>query len=686
MLDGLRPHHWRWQADDQGILHLTLDRQGESANTLSREILRELSGILERLEADPPKGVLVLSGKSSGFIAGADVSEFEDYGRTGQVYQVLRNGQKIFDRLEALNCPTVAVIDGYCVGGGLELALACDYRVASDEDNTRLGFPEVMLGIHPGWGGTVRAPRIVGPQKAMELILTGRTLRAKAARDAGLVDRVVPQAQLTQTAVQMVHRQPKTAGAGAVGKLVNAWPSRQAMAQVIRKKTAAKANPKHYPAPFAAIDLWRKHGGTGAEAMKAEARSVAKLAATPTARNLVRVYFLRERLKAMARGDSGVQHVHVVGAGVMGGDIAAWCALRGFEVTLQDREEKYVAPAIRRAHELFRKKLKVPAKVQAAEARLRSDVAGDGVAEADLVIEAIFENLEAKKALYATLEESLSANALLATNTSSIPLQDLAADLAHPERFVGLHYFNPVPKMPLVEIVQHDGLDGDALQRALGFTGEIDKLPVPVSSTPGFLVNRVLFPYLLEAMLLHQEGVPGAVIDKAAKRFGMPMGPIELADQVGLDVAASVGQILADRLGFEVPDTLAAKVEGNRRGKKDGEGFYRYGEDGKPEKPEIPENYTPPADLTDRLLLPLLNECVRCLREGVVESPEMLDAGVIFGTGFAPFRGGPWQHIVDTGPSELAATLEELRGKYGERFAPDDGWALLPQAQTSDAA
>ena len=318
MLEGLRPDHWRWQLDDQELLHLTLDRQGHSANALSRQVMRELSGIIERLEADPPAGLLILSGKSSGFIAGADVTEFEDYGRTGQVYQVLRKGQRIFDRLEGLRCPTVAVIDGFCMGGGLELALACDYRVASDDPSTKLGFPEVMLGIHPGWGGTVRAPKVAGPQKAMELILTGRTLRAKAAREAGLVDRVVPRDGQINAATQLAQKKPAPARANATERLANTWPARQAMAKVMRGKTAAKVNPKHYPAPFAAIDLWRKHGGRGRQAMAAEAKSVAKLAATPTARNLVRVYFLREQLKAVAKGESDIQRVHVVGAGVMG--------------------------------------------------------------------------------------------------------------------------------------------------------------------------------------------------------------------------------------------------------------------------------------------------------------------------------------------------------------------------------
>ncbi|WP_300620843.1 3-hydroxyacyl-CoA dehydrogenase NAD-binding domain-containing protein, partial [Dokdonella sp.] len=384
--------------------------------------------------------------------------------------------------------------------------------------------------------------------------------------------------------------------------------------------------------------------------------------------------FLQERLKGLAGGaEHGIRHVHVVGAGVMGGDIAAWCALRGFDVTLQDREMKFVQPALDRARELFTKKLKTPERIEPALARLKADVDGNGIPSADLTIEAIYENPEAKEALYRATEAKLKADALLATNTSSIPLDELRKAVAVPARFLGLHYFNPVALMPLVEIVRHDQLDAANEKRALAFCKAIDKLPVPVKGTPGFLVNRILMPYMLEAARAYSEGVPGPVIDKAAKKFGMPMGPIELLDTVGLDVAASVGKELGPFLGLEIPPGLAELVAGGKRGKKDGEGFYKW-QDGKPQKPEVDPNYTAPDDLEDRLILPFVNEAVACLHDRIVDDADLLDAGVIFGTGFAPFRGGPIQYVRDTGIDVLKAKLETLAAKYGERFGPRPGW------------
>ncbi|HVF35960.1 MAG TPA: 3-hydroxyacyl-CoA dehydrogenase NAD-binding domain-containing protein, partial [Candidatus Saccharimonadia bacterium] len=443
---------------------------------------------------------------------------------------------------------------------------------------------------------------------------------------------------------------------------------------LLKRQVAAKANPKHYPAPFAMIELWRRHGGSVRAAARAEARSVAKLSATPAARNLVRVYFLQERLKNLGgRDEHGIANVHVVGAGVMGGDIAAWCALQGFNVSLQDREMKYVQPALDRAHELFAKKLKKEDRIAAAKSRLVADVEGARVAAADLVIEAIFENVEAKQALYATIEPQLKSTALLATNTSSIPLTTLAEKLADRRRFVGLHYFNPVASMPLVEIVQHPDVDPAVVRRLASFARAIEKLPVPVATTPGFLVNRILMPYMLEAITIHGEGVPGPVIDRAAKQFGMPMGPIELADTVGLDVAASVGRILSEFLGVALPQGMDAMLAAGKRGKKDGQGFYEW-QEGRAVKPEVPKDYRAPDDLQDRMILPMINESVACLAEGVVADEDLLDAGVIFGTGFAPFRGGPIQYVKDTGAATLKAKLEALAAKYGPRFAPKAGW------------
>jgi 3-hydroxyacyl-CoA dehydrogenase/enoyl-CoA hydratase/3-hydroxybutyryl-CoA epimerase len=401
---------------------------------------------------------------------------------------------------------------------------------------------------------------------------------------------------------------------------------------------------------------------------------VEKLAATPTAQNLVRVYFLQEALKSQGSKDGhGIARVHVVGAGVMGGDIAAWCALQGFTVSLQDREMKFIQPALDRAAELFAKKLKTPDRIAPVRARLIADVEGTHVPEADLVIEAIFENVEAKQALYAALEPRLKPGALLVSNTSSIPLDTLRARLADPQRFAGLHYFNPVAQMPLVEIVRHGEISPDTVRRLSGFVRGIDKLPVVVAATPGFLVNRILMPYMLEATTAWAEGVPGASIDRAAKSFGMPMGPIELVDTVGLDVAASVGRILAPYLGLDLPPGLDGKVEPGKRGKKDGQGLYAW-KDGRPVKPEVPKDYVAPDDLADRLVLPMVNEAVACLGDGVVESADLLDAGVIFGTGFAPFRGGPIQYVRETGVDVVRGRLEALAAKYGARFKPKGGW------------
>ena len=469
----------------------------------------------------------------------------------------------------------------------------------------------------------------------------------------------------------------------ALGWLTNTLPARKLLAPQMAKQVARKAKKEHYPAPYSLISAWERAGGKGIQGrLDAERRAVVKLAGTPTARNLIRIFFLTERLKALGKGDAGITHVHVVGAGVMGGDIAAWSAYKGFEVTLQDREQRFIDGAQERAQALFEKKVKDAAKRPAVAARLKGDLAGAGVPGADLVIEAIIENPEAKRALYETVEPRLKPDALLTTNTSSIPLDELRTGLARPAQFAGLHYFSPVDKMPLVEIMRHDAMDPETERRLAAFCKAIDKLPVPVAGTPGFLVNRVLFPYMLEAATAYSEGIPGPVIDKAAVRFGMPMGPIELIDTVGLDVAAGVGAELAPFLGLDVPAALAT-VDAGKRGKKDGEGIYKW-EAGKAVKPALPEGYKAPDDLEDRLVLPLLNEAVACLHEGVVADADLLDAGVIFGTGFAPFRGGPIQYIRTVGADALLARLQALQARHGARFAPRPGWdnpALREPAQ-----
>lgn len=677
MFDGLRFKHWRPELRDDRVVVLTFDRAESSVNTLAREVLEELEQLVERIAIEKPKGVVVISGKTSGFVAGADIAEFKTYHERGTVFESIRYGQNVFQKLAELPCPTVAAIHGFCMGGGTELSLACRYRVASTDDSTRIGLPEVKLGIYPGWGGSVRLPPLVGAPAAFDMMLTGRALSASNARAIGLVDKTCEPAVLLDTALALLKRGvSRPLKQRLTGWATNWWPVRQALAPMLVKQVSRKARKAHYPAPFALIETWRRSGGPVESRLVAEAKSVAKLAGTPTAQNLVRVYFLQERLKGLGGKSHDIKHVHVVGAGVMGGDIAAWSALRGFETTLQDRSLEQIQPAIARAHTFYGKKIKREDKRAAAIARLNADVDGAGVAKADLVIEAIFENLDAKRSLYAKVEESLPANSLLTSNTSSIPLTDLRAELKRPAQFAGLHFFNPVSMMPLVEIVRHDGMDPETERRLAAFCRAIDKLPVPVAGTPGFLVNRILMPYLLEAMTLYSEGVPGPVIDKAALAFGMPMGPIELADTVGLDVAASVGKIMAEFLNLPIPSGLDGLLASGKRGRKDGQGFYTW-ENGRAKKPEVPKDYKAPEDLTDRLVLSFVNEAVACLHEGVVADADLLDAGVIFGTGFAPFRGGPIQYVRSEGAAKLKARLEQLAGRHGPRFNPRPGWDAL---------
>lgn len=665
--------HWRLETDADGVAWLALDKAGASTNSLSREVMEELDAMLAEVARALPQALIVTSAKR-GFIAGADIKEFVGIRTPDQAYELIRQGQQVLDKLAALPCPTIAAINGFALGGGLEVALACRYRVLVDDVAVTLGFPEVQLGVHPGFGGTVRAVHLAGPVAAMDLMLTGRTIRPKQALAMGLVDRLAPVEQLDQTAKQIALAPPAPRGPKFVHRLLNSTLVRPILAGQMRSQVARRARPAHYPAPYAMIELWQRYGGKGERAYEAEARSMAQLLCTPTSRNLVRVFFLQDRLKSAAKaGGEPARHVHVVGAGVMGGDIATWCATRGLTVTLQDRGEQYIAPAIERARKFLEKRYPDPAKREETLARLRPDVEGSGVATADIVIEAIFEDLNAKRELFARIEPKLKPLAVLATNTSSIVLEQLAQNLAAPERLIGLHFFNPVARMPLIEVIHAERTQPQKVHAGLAFARQIDKLAIACRSSPGFLVNRVLMPYLSEAVRAAEEGVPLALIDRAAEDFGMPMGPIELADVVGLDVVMSVGKVFFQS-GAQVPHVLSIRYEQKKFGKKSGEGFYLWRAD-KPQKQ--PAAGPAPADLQDRLLLPLINEAVAVLRERIVEDADLIDAGVIFGAGFAPFRGGPLAYARARGVDEILARLEELRTAYGERFAPDAGWQLL---------
>lgn len=671
-------NNWQLTRDDNGIAWLVFDKPDASTNVLSSGVMTELEAKLNELEANLPKAVIVKSAKKSGFVAGADIKEFTGLESPAQAFDLIRRGQLVLEKLERLRCPTVAAVNGFALGGGLELALACDYIVASDDPRTSLGLPEVNLGIHPGFGGTVRSIRKIGVMPAMELMLTGRPFNVKKARGTGLVDKAVPPEQLDEVATKFALNPPGRRQAPIQQRLLNLPGARHVFAKVLEKQVAGKARKDHYPAPYAIIDLWKEHIGNPQQMYLAEAHSIANLMVGDTARNLVRVFLLQDRLKGLGNKKAfDLKHVHVVGAGTMGGDIAAWCVYKGFTVTLQDRELKYIDPAMKRARKLFGKKFKGnEAKVAEAYNRLKADVAGDGAKDADLVIEAIFENTEAKQNLYKELQTKMKPDAVLATNTSSIKLEELATVLDDPNKLVGLHFFNPVAKMPLVEVIHSKDTDKDVMEKALAFARHVDRLPVPCKSSSGFLVNRILMPYLMEAMLLSEEGVAPEAIDRAAKNFGMPMGPVELADTVGLDVCLSVANILGKEFGHAVPKRLEQMVEAKKLGKKSGEGFYQYDEDGKPKK-DHSRAHGGPDDLQDRLIFPMLNEAVACLREDVVTDADLLDGGVIFGTGFAPFRGGPMNHIKNQGVARMRERLDALHQRHGDRFKPDAGWQTL---------
>lgn len=623
--------HWQLESEANGLVWATLNKQDAAANSLSVEVLSEFKEILDQLDVYPPSGLIIHSGKAAGFIAGADIEEFTQLDTPEKGRALVERGWNLFNRLAAVPYPTLAIVRGHCLGGGLELALACRYLLAVDEPATKMGLPEVMLGIFPGWGGMLRLPQRVGPAAALDMMLTGKTIDAKRAKRMGLADEVVPPRVFSQAARSLVlsgqarRRQP------LLQRLLNG-PLKAFVANGARKQVAKKARPEHYPAPYAIIDIWARHNGNALAAPEL----IDGIIHSSTARNLVRVFFLQERLKAFGKESSfKVVRVHVIGAGVMGGDIAAWCALRGMTVSLQDQSVERLSPALQRAGKLFARRLRDPLLARAAFDRLIPDVNGDGVAHADVVIEAIFEDVAAKHALLSTLEPRMKAGAILASNTSSLKLEDLRRVLARPERLVGIHFFNPVAMMPLVEVVVADGADSDVVQAACAFVRQIDKLPLPVKSEPGFLVNAVLAPYMLAAMAAVDEGIAPETVDAALLAFGMPMGPIELIDTVGLDIALAAGKQLSGLA--EAPRCLLERLKLDQLGKKSGQGFYQW-VNGKAIKGNAAQV---PAGLAARLVTPLIDRVEQLVADGVVADADLADAGVIFGTGFAPFSGGP---------------------------------------------
>ncbi len=631
--------HWRWEKDREGLVWLTFDKEGESANTFSRQALEELRGALRAIASEKPRGLIIRSAKD-GFIAGADVEEFTRFKSPQEAMAFVKLGWDVFQELSELPFPTTAMVNGFCMGGGVELSLACRYRVALDDPKTRFALPEVMLGIMPAWHGVQWLPKLVGPAAAFDMLLTGKSIDARRAKRMGLVDQAVALRILENTA-RMVTLEAKPRAPLGFMKRMMAGPLKGLVVSQARKQVARKARREHYPAPYAILEFWRKYDGNPFLASSDPSASVESLFAHPTTANLIRIFFLQERMKGLGKGsDFKARHVHIVGAGVMGGDIAAICAMRGLTVTLQDTAPDRLAPAVKRTAQLYKRRLRDPLRIRDAMDRLIPDITGQGARQADVIIEAIFENLQAKRELFARLEAIAKPGAILATNTSSLKLADIATALKDPSRLVGIHFFNPVPLLQLVEVVQGAQTRADIAKNAAAFVRQIDKLPLPTKDSPGFLVNRVLGPYMQNAFRMIDEGAKPETLDAAMEEFGMPMGPAELADTVGLDICLHAGKSLA-KDATSIPRVLSSNVDAGRLGKKSGQGIYRW-VNGKAQKGPA-DAYGP--ELIEKLIQPYLTEAQRVLDEGIVADADLVDAGLIFGTGFAPFRGGPLHYV-----------------------------------------
>ena len=668
---------WRTARDVRGVQWLLLDVADSGTNTVSREVLEELDKQLNALRADPPEGLVIRSAKPGGFAAGADISMLRDMSEPRDARALLSRGHAVLDRLAGLGFPTVCVVHGAALGAGFELALACDCIIAVE--GASFGFPEVNLGLHPGLGGTFRLPARIDPIEAMTMMLTGKTARTARARKLGIADAVVPERHVDAAVRAAIAGKLDHDGPGLTGRAMTVPGARRLAGARMRARTREKAPQDHYPAPYALIGLWEEHGDDAKAMQRGEIASFADLLSSRTSQNLMRAFFLRQTLKQAARGKDTIGHVHVAGGGVMGADIAALCAIRGKTVTLFDPDPKALARAVERAAAMCAEKHLDGLETRDALDRLIPDPAQYGVKRADLVIEAGPEDPETKARIHAGLEPEMNPNATLASNTSSLSLSALAKTLKRPGRFAGLHFFNPVASMQLVEVVRHANTFRTVTDQLAAFCGTLDKLPAHVTDRPGFLVNRALTPYLLEAIKLIDEGVEKETIDHAAVAFGMPMGPVELADRVGLDICLDVADSLHDNLDKplpEVPGWLREKVrEQGEVGRKSGKGLYIWQDDGTLQRNGA--GPPPHPDLTDRLILPMLNACVECLRKNVAADPETVDGAMIFATGFAPFRGGPMRYSRTRGIDAIHRRLHGLAALYGDRFTPDAGWLDL---------
>jgi 3-hydroxyacyl-CoA dehydrogenase/enoyl-CoA hydratase/3-hydroxybutyryl-CoA epimerase len=680
------------ELDPEGILIVTLDVPGEKVNALSRALLAEFTALIEGLESrQDVSGVILRSGKPDNFIAGADIRDFGTIRSQLEGETLAREGQALLDRLEAVPMPVVAAIHGSCLGGGLETALACRYRIVTDDPKTVVGLPEVMLGLIPGGGGTQRLPRLIGLVAALDLILTGRTLKPRRALKAGVVDEVVPPPVLLQAARDAV----RGLASGALKPRARGIPLRETLLRpiIFRKAQASvvEKGGKHYPAPLKAIEVVRAGTATSlAEGLKLEARAFGELAASDVSRALVSVFFATQEIKKDAGYPEGttareVNKLAVLGAGLMGAGIAGAGADAGARVRLRDTSHEALGRALRHTRELFderrRKGSLTRLDVEKKMDLLSVTTDYSGFRRADLVIEAVFEDIDLKRNVLAEVEANTQDECVFASNTSSLPIQDIARDSRRPSRVLGMHFFSPVHKMPLLEVIVTEQTDAWATATAVTFGRRLGKHVIVVRDGPGFYTTRALAPYLNEAARLLEEGVAVETIDHALTDFGFPVGPITLMDEVGIDVGAKVAKILHDAFGERMspPASMLRVVEDGRQGRKNRRGFYVY--DGKKHKQvdrgiytllgvEHPRRDVDPREIQERLVFQFLNESALCLQEGILRSPRDGDVGAIFGLGFPPFLGGPFRYLDHLGARFAVEVLERLRARHGDRFTP----------------
>lgn len=666
---------WHAIKDEHEIVWLTLDNKDSTVNSLSLTVFNELREILIKLEKDVHikiKGLVIQSAHKEGFSGGVDINLFKDLGTAELASDLARKGQAIFNQIHMLSCPTLALINGYCVGGGLELALACDYRIVLNDTKIKIGLPEVKLGIHPGFGGTVRLLKLINLYKAFDLILTGRIISGIYAKKIGLIDELVPKRHITKAINHYLLKKPLPKKQPMINKILHLDFIRPFIGKMITKKLEKNLNKEHYPAQYAVIDNWVLSNINSSKAYETEAKSIGKFLVSENVNNLVRVFFLKEKLHHIAKSvNYKPKHVHIIGSGVMGGSIGAICAACGYRVTIQDKNLKAISNTFRRANDYFEKTLGQEHLIVKARDNLMPDLEGLGVYIADFIIEAVDENEKLKLEIISKMENEAKKDVILVTTSSAISLSNLNKNMKDKSRLVRMYFFNPVTKIPLVEMSFFEKVDQKIKDRAISFVGGLGKLPLEVQNSPGFLTFRVIVPYIMESITMYNEGHAPELIDKAAKDFGMFIGPIELADIIGLDVCKKSFEYL----GVEVPMIINEMIDNGNLGKKSNKGFYEY-KNGVSIKKKIDESSALPHDATDRLITIILNEAVKCLREGIVSSEDLLDAGLVFGLGFAPFLGGPMNYIKGKNRSVIKNKLVDLKEKYGARFTPDEGWAV----------